>query len=336
MTTTGAPETPPLPTGAQAVDGQAENGQAEDGRAGDDDAPRYTVAAVARRLGVAPATLRTWARRYDLGPAAHAAGAHRRYSEADVRRLQSVRRVVQRGVTPAEAARLVRDGEVPLEPVADPVAAEDGGWVAPDDPEREVRGLVRAAVALDGETLLSTFRATLTRSGVVATWQQVLLPVLQAVGARWEATGVGVDVEHLVSDCAATALRAHAAEAVAGTTPGARLVLLACADGERHALPLSALAGALGERGVPSRVLGADVPREALAAAVRRIGPAGVFVWSSLPGTGDVALVESVPVTRPATTVVLGGPGWPTELPRTARRVHDLPGAVEELVALTR
>ena len=36
------------------------------------------VAAVARRLGVAPATLRTWDRRYGLGPSVHAPGAHRR------------------------------------------------------------------------------------------------------------------------------------------------------------------------------------------------------------------------------------------------------------------
>jgi DNA-binding transcriptional MerR regulator len=46
--------------------------------------PGLSVAAVARRLGVAPATLRTWDRRYGLGPSQHSAGAHRRYSPADV------------------------------------------------------------------------------------------------------------------------------------------------------------------------------------------------------------------------------------------------------------
>jgi DNA-binding transcriptional MerR regulator len=45
-------------------------------------APRLSVAAVARRLGVAPATLRTWDRRYGLGPSEHEAGAHRRYTPA--------------------------------------------------------------------------------------------------------------------------------------------------------------------------------------------------------------------------------------------------------------
>jgi len=47
---------------------------------------RLTVSAVAHRLGVAPATLRTWARRYGLGPSEHSAGEHRRYSAADLAR----------------------------------------------------------------------------------------------------------------------------------------------------------------------------------------------------------------------------------------------------------
>ncbi len=38
------------------------------------EAPALTVAAVARRLGVAPATLRTWDRRYGLGPSEHTPG----------------------------------------------------------------------------------------------------------------------------------------------------------------------------------------------------------------------------------------------------------------------
>ncbi|HWH29382.1 MAG TPA: MerR family transcriptional regulator, partial [Mycobacteriales bacterium] len=61
---------------------------------------------MAHRLGVAPATLRTWARRYDLGPSEHAAGAHRRYTAADVARLEAMRRLTLEGVPPAEAARV--------------------------------------------------------------------------------------------------------------------------------------------------------------------------------------------------------------------------------------
>lgn len=67
--------------------------------------PSLTVAAVARRLGVAPATLRTWDRRYGLGPSEHLAGSHRRYSAGDVSRLLVMRRLTLEGVAPSEAAR---------------------------------------------------------------------------------------------------------------------------------------------------------------------------------------------------------------------------------------
>src|SRR5688572_8938773 len=85
----------------EATDEQPGGGEV----AGDPPLPTLTVAAVARRLGVAPPTLRTWDRRYGLGPSAHTAGAHRRYSPSDVARLMVMRRLTPQGVPPADAAR---------------------------------------------------------------------------------------------------------------------------------------------------------------------------------------------------------------------------------------
>jgi DNA-binding transcriptional MerR regulator len=85
----------------EATDEQPGGGEV----AGNPPPPTLTVAAVARRLGVAPPTLRTWDRRYGLGPSAHTAGAHRRYSPSDVARLMVMRRLTLQGVPPADAAR---------------------------------------------------------------------------------------------------------------------------------------------------------------------------------------------------------------------------------------
>src|SRR5690606_6629829 len=68
-----------------------------------------TVAAVAGRLGVAPATLRTWDRRYGLGPSARLSGSHRRYGAEDLARLVVMRRLTLEGVAPNEAARIARE-----------------------------------------------------------------------------------------------------------------------------------------------------------------------------------------------------------------------------------
>ena len=55
-------------------------------------------------MGVAPATLRTWDRRYGIGPSGAPPGAHRRYTAADLARLEHMRRLVIAGIPPAQAA----------------------------------------------------------------------------------------------------------------------------------------------------------------------------------------------------------------------------------------
>ncbi|WP_249044496.1 MerR family transcriptional regulator, partial [Crossiella equi] len=74
------------------------------------------MAAMARRLGVAPATLRTWDRRYGLGPTEHSAGRHRRYAPADIARLERMHRALLRGAAPAEAARYAKSQDETPEP----------------------------------------------------------------------------------------------------------------------------------------------------------------------------------------------------------------------------
>lgn len=297
-----------------------------------------TVAVVARRLGLAPATLRTWARRYGLGPSAHEEGSHRRYTPEDVARLEAVRRLVLEGVPPAEAARTVTgqplvpsagEGELPgADGRLSPARGGPGGRVlAMPGADAVVRGLGRAAMALDAPTVVGTIRSQLDEHGVLHTWEHVLRPVLASVGARWASTGEGVEVEHLLSDCVVTALRESTLVREVRET---RTVLLACAPDDQHVLPLHAVAAGLAERGVGSRVLGASLPGTALEAAVRRTGPAAVLVWAQLPSTADTAVLERLPVTRPATALLAAGPGWdPDALPDRVSLVQDLPSALE-------
>jgi DNA-binding transcriptional MerR regulator len=114
--------------------------------------PGLAVAAVARRLGVAPATLRTWDRRYGLGPSGRTAGSHRRYTPEDVARLLVMRRLTLEGVAPVDAARAALDADGPeLEAPADvrpaPDAPDEDAAAAPereDDEPRPARGHLRA------------------------------------------------------------------------------------------------------------------------------------------------------------------------------------------------
>jgi transposase-like protein len=318
--------------------------------------PLFTVAVVARRLGIAPATLRTWDRRYGIGPSSHAPGTRRRYALADLSRLERMRRLTIQGVSPADAARIalttprpvprtgpVREGiplqgpgssgpAAPLQQVVrvEPGGSRSGGRVLPlPGGSATARGLARAAMALDASAVASLLRDAVERNGVQATWEGLLRPVLVAIGQRFETTGEGVEVEHLLVDCAQVAVRQVP---VTGTALRHRPVLLSCSDGEAHSLPIHVLAAALVEIGISARVFGVGLPAQALYSAVRRLGPAVVFVYAQMPGLGDPQMLSGLPVTRPGASVVVGGRGWDdAELGDVAGRVASLTEATDAI-----
>ncbi|WP_157128731.1 MerR family transcriptional regulator, partial [Nocardia amamiensis] len=65
------------------------------------DAAGYTVRAVAERLGIPTATLRSWNRRYDIGPPQDRPGRHRLYTEADIAVLERMLALIRAGASPA-------------------------------------------------------------------------------------------------------------------------------------------------------------------------------------------------------------------------------------------
>ncbi|MDK1475418.1 MerR family transcriptional regulator [Streptomyces sp. 549] len=90
-----------------------------DARDNDADAPGLTTGAVARRLGVAPTTLRSWDRRYGIGPAVRHDGRHRRWTPGDIAMLEHMCRLTGSGVPPAEAAHQARAGHTAADPDPD-------------------------------------------------------------------------------------------------------------------------------------------------------------------------------------------------------------------------
>jgi DNA-binding transcriptional MerR regulator/methanogenic corrinoid protein MtbC1 len=280
-----------------------------------------TAGAVARLLGVAVTTLRTWHQRYGLGPSHHVPGHHRRYTADDLDRLAVMRRLTSQGVSPAEAAAWARRmpapadaprpapgaTEVPADPVRQPARDGGGHAIAVGRAAPAARGLARAAMRLDAPAIRDLLEESVQGRGVVETWETVVMPVLIGIGERYAATRLLVEVEHLTSRCV-TEVFGNVARPASEQIPR---VLLACADEEQHTLPLEALAAALAEAGTASRLLGARVPPGALAEAVARTGPTVVVVWSQLPGTADPAqLTRLLTGSGRPLVVAAAGPGW--------------------------
>ena len=295
----------------------------------------FTVSAVARRLGVAPDTLRTWARRYGLGASEHQAGCHRRYTQADLDRLERMRLLVNQGVQPAEAARIALSASADqvitkLSLVREPIAQSDSAA----GPQGDVRGLIRAVETLDGAECHRLITAALDHHGAIATWDELLRPTLKHFGDGWESSQVGVEFEHLLSEAVTFSLNLHIGKRLQRRNH--RPVLFAGAPSEMHVLPLLATAAAAAEQQVECRLLGGMVPHESLVASIERTGPAAVMLWAQTEAAGEPIRLASLPALRPSYRLLLGGPGWPATVPGGAVRVQSISHALSELVAATR
>ena len=289
---------------------------------------------MARRLGVAPSTLRSWARRYGLGPADHQPGRYRRYSERDLLALQLMCRLAGQGVAPAAAAAAAR-AEGDRDAVTVPAADDDPGPVGDRRSRaRVVRGVIDAAQRLDDDAVIDAVGRHLAEHGVVATWQQLCRPALTALDRRVAETGGSIDAQLVANWAVSTALRSISPPDGAGSGPPAGgQVLLACLEGEQHTLATEALHAALTERRIPTRTLGPSVPESALVAACRRTRPAVAVLWAQTLQTARPQVLRTLAST--AGSVLALGPGWSgldlAELPETVDTADDLPAALHHI-----
>jgi MerR family transcriptional regulator, light-induced transcriptional regulator len=276
----------------------------------------WTAGAVARLLGVPASTLRSWHRRYGIGPTGHHAGRHRRYTDTDIAALGRMQHLITGGMSTESAAHLTHLHPGVLETRSDPAAT-------PAD-------LLTAAFRLDVDTVLSILGSHVITDGVIATWDELCRPALTELTRRSAADGVDecIDVEHLLSWAITTTLH----RAPVPPAPSGPPVLLACADGEHHTLPLEALRAALAQHAVPTRTLGAAAPTTALHYALHRAPqrPVALVLWAHTTDTADPDALRSLADT--GITMIAAGPGWDhSALPEQVAHPTNLRAALDLL-----
>jgi MerR family transcriptional regulator, light-induced transcriptional regulator len=295
----------------------------------------WGVGSVAARLGLSPSTLRTWERRYDVGPSRRTAGGHRRYTEIDIDRVLLTQLLIARGAPPSDAARVAHSLDGPG--LASALDAENGQADAGTlDPARVVRELLDAAHADDAQRICRLVADALNAQGVVGAWTDVVAPALIAIGEEWSAGRLGIEAEHLASESIVAELRAHTRAAAIVDRAGAAIVL-ASAEEDPHSLPVFALEAALAETGVGAHVLGAQLPAQSVAAIATRMRPRVVFLWASLPRPEPDPVRQLLDAVGDDTEVLLGGPGWSPEIRQReggAAESSDLQSTVDRIHAL--
>ena len=282
---------------------------------------KLTVAAVARRIGVAPATLRTWDRRYGLGPSEHVEGQHRRYCPQDLARLTMMRRLIIAGVSPSDAAEQAKNfkGVVKISKLVKEFEVR----------EDVVDALYKALQGLDRTFVETSLTHEINTYGIEGAWTDVIVPTLFLIGDEWENNQKGIEVEHLFSEILKNAFYSRTVALAKPLNP--RPVLLAAVGEEVHSLPIYALAAALCERNIESYVLGARTPIEAISTMVTRCAPPAIFLWAQLPQNADTKYWQEIPSIRPAPRILVGGPGWDAVECASVIRAEGLEHACDEI-----
>ncbi|AKV02905.1 Transcriptional regulator, MerR family [Labilithrix luteola] len=222
----------------------------------------YRINVAAELSGVAAATLRAWERRYGVPVPRRTASAYRLYTPEDVDQVRRMRELVESGVSPAEAARVVRSTLPPPEVEIGPV----GGDAVEGAANRVLAAIARFDVAgVDAEIA----RLTMLLDAQTF-YEHIVSPLLVEVGLRWARGELSVAQEHLLSERLEYAMRVTLRTL---ERPEGPLVLLACIEDEHHVLGMLGASLRFASSGARVVVLGAATPPSAIADAVRSMSP---------------------------------------------------------------
>lgn len=247
------------------------------------------IAAISRRTGIAPDTLRKWESRYGVLRPARTAGGQRRYSDHDVARVEWLRDRLAEGWRIGEAARMLE--ETTVTPYSDAVLLRDA--------------LVEAAAAGEPARVGALLDQAFAVLPLEVTLHEVVTPLLRWIGEEWHAGRLSVAHEHAVT----SRVRAKLEQLMADQRGSVRgTAVLACAPGEQHDLGLLMFAVALRADGWRVEYLGADTPVEDAVAFAAGIG-ATVMCFSATRTDTVAALRDGLRRLddRRGLVVVLGG-----------------------------
>jgi methanogenic corrinoid protein MtbC1 len=167
---------------------------------------------------------------------------------------------------------------------------------------------------------------------------RVVAPAMRTVGELWARDEITVADEHLATAITYRAL--NVISAAAGDPPEAtrQRVMLAALEEERHVVGLQMVADTLTAAGFDVMALGADVPLDALLAAIARYAPAVLGLSVTMPsGPRLAAALARIREVDPALAILVGGAAAAVPEPASqATYVADAEQAVAAVETLLR
>jgi DNA-binding transcriptional MerR regulator/methylmalonyl-CoA mutase cobalamin-binding subunit len=269
----------------------------------------YTIKQASARSGVGIPLLRAWERRYGIVRPVRTPSGYRLYDEDAIDRLRAMRRLVEAGWSPREAAPRVASMDV--EAVRSLAAGRgdgaSGSAAAALVPDELVGRLVAAATTLDQASLEGTLDEAFGAARFEAAAQRVVLPAMVRIGEAWERGELDVGAEHAAS--AAVLRRLGAAFQAAASAPGGPTILVGLPPGSQHELAALAFATAARRAGMEVVYLGANVPTASWLRAARDAGAAAAVLGAVMTDDARAAgaVFEAFAAELPEVVRAVGG-----------------------------
>lgn len=288
----------------------------------------YTIKQAARLTGVSEASLRAWERRYGIVTPRRTEAGYRLYDGEALAAVSAMRRLINTGWSPAQAAAAVRAESIPASVAT---GSEGEARAAQPDAVVAMQLFLSSAARMDTvglEESLDQGFALGSFEHVVDSW---LFPTLEALGEGWSRGEIDVAGEHAASH--AVHRRLSAAFDAAGSRARGPSVVVGLPESSHHELGALSFATAIRRVGLDVLYLGANVPGPSWDAAVRdRAARAAVLtVVTTADRAPAIAVAERLLAEHPALLVGSGGaagadlsPGVRTLAPTIAAAAQQL------------
>ena len=220
----------------------------------------YTIGVVERDTGIGRDTLRVWERRYGFPEPVRNDKGERIYPEAQLRRLQRVRRLLDQGLRPGKLLPLPEDALNQLESELQPET--------PGPQHESVIALLDAIRSADAARVEGLLQQQYAKQGMEGFILNTVVPLLSSVGELWASGNLQIFQEHFLSAQLIRFLNTEVSRLQ--NSAGKPVVLLATLPGEEHTLGLLMLSAILSSRGVSTINLGGEVPMDQIARAAEQ------------------------------------------------------------------
>src|SRR5204862_1778683 len=216
---------------------------------------RFNISAVERETGLSKDVLRIWERRYGFPRPQRDDNAERQYTQDDIAKLRTIKRLMDTGLRPG---KLIRQSLAELNVLAEQRVHPRRDAIAPAI-ERDVLTLLKAH---DVAGLHGTLTNLLLRHGVQRFVVETVAPLNRAVGEAWMRGELQVFEEHLYTEQLQAALRS--AISAFPPPPGPPRILLTAVPGEQHGIGLLTVDALVSPEGALCISLGTQTPFEDL------------------------------------------------------------------------